>query len=122
MSAKRSYHLYVSDILRAMDVIEQYTAGITFEDFVKDQKTIDAVVWNVTVMGEASKRISRPLRQRYKDLPWADMAKMRDKISHAYFGINHEIVWNVIKERLPKIKPAFQIMLQDLAGDRLFPE
>jgi len=122
VSAKRSYGLYLSDMLRAIDGIERYTEGISFEEFVKDWKTIDAVIWNIAVIGEASKRTSKPLRQKYKALPWADMAKMRDKISHAYFGINHEIVWNVIKERLPTIKPTLQIMLEELAVDSLFKE
>lgn len=93
---------------------------MSFDDFLQDQKTRDAVVWNIAVIGEASKRIPKTLRQKYKDLPWTDMAKMRDKISHAYFGIRYEIVWNVIRGRLHEIKPMLQTMLTDLQEDSLF--
>lgn len=102
---KRDYTLFVKDILEAIEKIEDFIKGMNFHEFVKDDKTASAVVRKLEIIGEASKNIPNPIRQRYEGLPWNDMTRMRDKISHAYFGVDYEIVWKVIKERLPEIKP-----------------
>lgn len=114
MTKKRDYRLYVSDILKAITSIESFTEGMNFEDFLRDERTKSAVVWKISVIGEATKHLPRHLRQKYNHIPWNDMTKMRDKVSHAYFGIRYEIVWNVIKERLPNIKQMIQTMFTDL--------
>lgn len=83
-----------------------------FDEFVADDKTTSAVLRKLETIGEASKNVSRAIKQKY-DLPWQDMAKMRDKVSHAYFGVDYEIVWKVIKERLPEIKPVVRRILEE---------
>jgi uncharacterized protein with HEPN domain len=77
---------------------------MTFEDFVKDDKSSSAVIRKLEIIGEASKKVSPEIRKKYKKIPWGDMAKMRDKIVHFYFGVDHEIIWKVIKDRLPEIR------------------
>jgi len=72
------------------------------------------VVRKLEIIGEATKNIPKLIRQKYKELPWSDMAGMRDKIAHFYFGIDYEIVWKVIKERLPEIKPVIQKILNEM--------
>jgi uncharacterized protein with HEPN domain len=84
------------------------------KDFLADEKTKSAVVYKVENIGEASKHIPKTIRKKYKDLPWADMSKMRDKITHFYFGIDYEIVWTVIKKELPTIEPSITKILNDL--------
>ena len=68
----------------------------------------------IEIIGEAAKNIPKPLQAKYNELPWQDMAKLRDKISHFYFGVKYEIVWKVVKERLPEIKMDAGKMLKDL--------
>ena len=109
----RDYKLYVKDILDCIDKIEAFVEGMDFNTFVKDDKTSSAVVRKLEVIGEATKNIPKEIRQKYKELPWSDMAGMRDKVIHFYFGIDYEIVWKVIKERLPEIKPYIEKIIED---------
>jgi uncharacterized protein with HEPN domain len=112
---KRDFSLFIKDIVEAIDDIETFIGDMNFEAFSSDKKTRTAVAHAIEVIGEATKNIPASIRNKYKDLPWQDMAKMRDKISHFYFGINYEIVWKVVKERLPEIKLAAEKILNVLA-------
>ncbi len=111
---KRDYKLFVEDIVESIEKIEDFTKDMTMEEFLRDDKTTSAVITKIGIIGEAVKNIPKDIRQRYKDFPWSDMARMRDKIMHGYFGINYRIIWNVIKERLPEIKPAIEKILEDM--------
>ena len=110
---KRDYSLYLNDILDSILKIEEFVGSMGYEEFVEDDKTSSAVVRKVEIIGEASKNIPEEIRQKYKDVPWSDMAKTRDKITHFYFGIDYEIVWKVIKDRLPALKEQIKKMLGD---------
>jgi uncharacterized protein with HEPN domain len=85
-----------------------------FEQFCADEKTKTAVVKKLEILGEAAKNIPKAIRNKQKGLPWTDMAKMRDKLSHEYFGVRYDIVWKVIIEKLPGIKHSIEKMLNDL--------
>ena len=113
---KRNHKLFVKDILDCMEKIDEFIASMDFEKFMEDDKTKSAVVRKLEIIGEASKNIPKQIRQKYRELPWTDMAGMRDKIAHFYFGIDYLIVWEVIKERLPEIKPVIQKMLKEMEG------
>jgi len=78
---------------------------MNYEQFTADLKTQDAVVRNLEVIGEATKKLSRSLRNAHPQIPWKDMAGVRDKLIHEYFGVNYEIVWTIVKEELPSILP-----------------
>ncbi len=110
---KRDYSLFIKDILNSIDKIESFIEGMDFEEFMKDEKTKSAVVREIEVIGEATKRIPDSIRERHKDLPWVDMARMRDKVIHFYFGVDYEIVWRVVKDRLPEIKPLIIGILEE---------
>ena len=112
---KRDFSLFIKDILEAIDDIENFIADADFETFSADKKTRAAVVHEIEIIGEATKNIPASVRTKHKELPWKDMAKMRDKVTHFYFGVNYEIVWKVVKERLPAIKVAAKKILSDLA-------
>jgi uncharacterized protein with HEPN domain len=101
---KRDYTLYINDILECIKKIDEFVGDMAYDEFVEDDKTSSAVVRKLEIMGEAAKNIPREIRQKYKEIPWGDIAKMRDKIIHFYFGVDYEIVWMVIKERLPALK------------------
>jgi uncharacterized protein with HEPN domain len=111
---KRDYRLFVEDILDSIEKIEEFVADMNFDEFVNDDKTSSAVMRKLEIIGEATKNLPGYIRRKYKGLPWREMARMRDKITHGYFGINYRIVWNVIKERLPEIKPTILQILGDM--------
>lgn len=110
---KREYSLFLRDMLEAMERIEEFIGNMDFEEFVADDKTVSAVIRKLEIIGEASKNIPRSVQQKY-ELPWQDMAKTRDKVSHAYFGVDYEIVWKVIKEKLHEIKPIINQILEEI--------
>ena len=111
---KRDYRLYLEDMLEAMDKIERYTRGLTFEQFSGDDKTVDAVIRGFTILGEATKNIPSTLRTRYPDVPWKDIAGMRDKLVHEYFGIRYEVLWETIKKRLPTLRSLIEAILKEM--------
>jgi uncharacterized protein with HEPN domain len=107
----RSQKLYLRDIAEAMEAIEQFVEGMEIDNFMQDDKTASAVIRKFEIIGEAAKGISDDIKQRYSQVPWKEMAGMRDKLIHSYFQVNHEIVWLTIKNRIPGIKPMiYQIM------------
>lgn len=98
----------LTDIREAIRRINAYIAGFSFEQFMKDTKTQDAVIRNLEVIGEATKNLSSRLRRSYPDIPWKEMAGVRDKMIHHYFGINYDIVWTLAKEDLPQLLPQIE--------------
>lgn len=116
MSSKRRDADYLNDILEAMERIITYTSGLSYTQFMEDTRTQDAVLRNIEVIGEAVKRLSPPLRKRYPAVPWKDIAAMRDKVIHHYFGINYDIVWAVASEEVPKLRPTIQTILKQIKG------
>ncbi|ALM74147.1 HepT-like ribonuclease domain-containing protein [Thermococcus barophilus] len=100
----RNPYLYIGDILRSIEKIKRYTAGMSFGDFIRDEKTIDAVLRNLEVIGEAAKNVPEEIKQKYPQIPWKEIAGMRDRLIHAYFGVDLEIVWQTIISDLPKLE------------------
>ncbi|MGH9855593.1 MAG: HepT-like ribonuclease domain-containing protein, partial [Blastocatellia bacterium] len=94
---------FVSDIQEAIRRIEDYTAGVTYEGFLADTKTQDAVIRNLEIIGEATKNLSEELRTKRPNIPWKSMAGVRDKLIHHYFGVNLDIVWQVATAELPQV-------------------
>lgn len=110
----RDYKLFVKDIVEAIKDIDIFIGDMDYDEFLKDKKTQKAVVWQIHIIGEATKNVPESIREKYVKVPWRYMARIRDKIAHFYFGIDYEIVWNVIKEKLPGIKPEIDKILKDL--------
>ena len=110
----RDFTDYIRDILISIQDVEEFTTGITFEDFLKDKKTIKAVIRSLEVLGEASKKIPDEVRNRYPRVPWKRMAGMRDKLIHEYFGVDLEIVWNVAKKELPPVKSSIEELVREI--------
>lgn len=111
---RRIYSDYIKDILNSINETEEFVEGMGFKEFVADQKTVNAVIRSLEVLGEAAKNIPDSLRKEYPEIPWAKMAGMRDKLIHEYFGVDLEIVWQVIHKDLPPLKPHIKKVLQDL--------
>ena len=100
----RDMGLFIEDVLKSIINIEEFTKGLNKERFYKDNLRQSAVIRQLEIIGEAVKNISSSFRERYPHIPWKDIAGFRDILSHAYFGVNLERVWNIIEKDLPKLK------------------
>jgi uncharacterized protein with HEPN domain len=101
---KRDINLFISDILESINLIEEYTKNITEEELSKNKLTQDAIVRRFEIIGEAVKNIPNNFRDKHTNIPWREIAGLRDVLIHGYFGVNLIRVWKVIKEDLPKLK------------------
>ncbi len=97
----RQDQLYLEDIREAIQRVLSYVQGMTYAQFLVDVKTQDAVVRNIEILGEAAKNLSAESKARYPMVPWSALARTRDKLIHHYFGINLDVVWNIIEKDLP---------------------
>ena len=111
--SSRSDKDLLSDIQAVAQRIAAYTAGMTYDAFLGDTKTQDAVVRNLEIIGEATKNLSVELRAKYPDLPWKGMVGVRDRLIHDYFGVNLDIVWQIITAELPEVAVKVEAMKQD---------
>jgi uncharacterized protein with HEPN domain len=111
--SKRETRELLSDIREAIRRIELYTKGTDYQEFLKDIKVQDAVMRNLEIIGEAVKNIASDFKVRHKDIEWKNIAGMRDKIIHHYFGVNWDIVWDEIEEKLPRLKSRIESLLQE---------
>jgi uncharacterized protein with HEPN domain len=108
----RTYRMYLEDIQLAMNRIAEYIDGFTFSDFKKDYKTVDAVIRNFEIIGEASKKLPQDIKVKHPDIPWDEMYLLRNKVSHEYFGVDYEIIWDVAFNYLPGNKTQIDKILE----------
>lgn len=104
--------IFLFDIVKSIEEIERHTAGMSQADFLKDIKTQDAVIRRLEIIGEAVKNISPHFKSAYPRVLWQDIAGMRDILIHEYFGVDFDIVWDVVARNLPKLKKQIEKMLQ----------
>jgi uncharacterized protein with HEPN domain len=107
--------MYLEDLLLAMNRIGEYIEGLSFIDFKRDYKTVDAVIRNFEIIGEASRNLPDEVKEKYSEVPWAEMYLLRNKVSHEYFGIDYEIIWDVAFNYLPENKKQIEniLLLED---------
>jgi len=96
---------YINDLIEACEDILSFTKGMSYSDFAGDKKTVNAVIRSLEVIGEATKQLPMSFRDNYPDVPWKQMAGMRDKLIHEYFGIDKQMVWQVVEKHIPGILP-----------------
>lgn len=110
----RDRQLYLKDILAAMVAIEEFIGEIGFETFSADDKTASAVIRKLEIIGEATKNVPEEIRQNYPQVPWTQMAGMRDRLIHAYFGVDYSLVWETVKSQIPLLQPVIAQILKEL--------
>ena len=108
MKPRRVHVDYLHDILENTYKALDFVKGMTGDDFLQDEKTVFAVIRALEIVGEATKKIPDEIRAKYPDIPWREMAGMRDKMVHDYFGVNLMVVWKTIVEDLPVLKSRIQ--------------
>ena len=108
MSKGRELSDYFDDIITAITDTAEFTQGMSYEIFAADKKTVNAVIRCLEIIGEATKHIPISFRKKHPDLPWSNMAGMRDVLIHDYMGVDLKTVWKVAQERLPELKPLLE--------------
>ena len=103
--------IFIQHIIENVGNIESFSKDITKEEFSKDILRQNAIIRSIEVIGEAAKNLPSDFKKKHQTIPWKDIAGMRDKLIHNYFGVDLKIVWKVIKEDLPKLKKDIQGVL-----------
>jgi len=101
---RRDYLLFLEDILIAVEKIEKYTEGLSFEEFCSYEMAVDAVLRNLEVIGEAARNIPEEVKSRYQEVEWKEAVGFRNVLIHDYFGIDLESVWDTLKKNIPGLK------------------
>jgi uncharacterized protein with HEPN domain len=109
----RIFSEYLEDILDAISKIREFVGEMDYDSFSKDEKTTFAVVRALEIVGEASKHIPEDVRTAHSHLPWREMAGIRDKLIHDYFGVDLAVVWKTINEDLPALEPEIRSILSE---------
>lgn len=110
----RDWLFRINDIIEAGLAIQKYTEGIQYDDFIADRKTVDAVIKNFIVIGEAATHIPDEICEKYAEIPWQDMRAMRNFVVHEYFGVSDKILWDTIQLDLNAVMPK----LKEIATDK----
>ncbi len=107
----RNWKFRIEDIISSLDLISEYTTGVDYNTWLTDSKTIDAVIRNIEIIGEAASHIPIEIQERYSDIPWSQMKGMRNILIHEYFGVDTEILWQTVQEDLPLLKGKIRQLL-----------
>jgi len=111
--SERKWAFFLTDILERIDRVNSYLAGFTYEEFLQDGKTQDAVVRNLEVIGEAARFIPEDIRQRHPEVPWPQMIALRNRLIHGYFVVDYEIVWDIVTNELPALRKHLEEILEE---------
>ena len=110
----RDYKLYLRDLLEASERIQEYTKNMSLNDFERSNITIDAVVHNLEVIGEAARKLPLEIKARSPEIEWPKIVALRNILAHEYFGVNTQIVWDVVQNKLRPISDACRKLLESL--------
>jgi uncharacterized protein with HEPN domain len=103
--------MYLQDIADSCEKILRFTEGLAQFEFLQDKKTYDAVVRNLEIVGEAAKHMPPDIREKLPDIEWRKVAGLRDILIHAYFGIDDDILWDVVKNKVPQLAHTIRVFL-----------
>ena len=110
---ERSYIFFLEDIIISMDRIQEYISNHDLSSFKKSYITVDAVIRNFEIIGEAVKNVPQKLKSEHGEVPWDAMYRFRNRVSHEYFGIDYEIIWDIAVNYIPKNRIDIQKILDE---------
>lgn len=105
------FRLFLTDIRLACAKIGRYTSGLGFDAFIADEKTYDAVLRNLAIIGEAVKQVPQEVRALNPHIEWRKIARFRDIVIHHYFGIDNAIVWDVVQNKIPELQGQLETIM-----------
>ena len=108
----RDFEVYLQDILEAILKVQAYTAGMSQESFAADSKSVDAVLRNLEVIGEAARGVPESIRTTHPQVEWRKIAGLRDILIHHYFGVNLEIIWDILQNQLGRLEKDVRKILE----------
>ena len=111
----RNWRFRIQDMLNAARKIEGYVEGMTFEGFTKDERTFDAVIRQLTILGEAASHVPDEIVSRTPEIPWFEIRGMRNVVVHEYFGVNTAIVWKTAVKNIPELLPLLERLLKNIS-------
>ncbi|PIQ79318.1 MAG: DUF86 domain-containing protein [Parcubacteria group bacterium CG_4_9_14_0_2_um_filter_41_8] len=114
MREGREIKLYLRDICDSIDMIQSFIKGVSREEFIKLHEKQNAVIRKIEIIGEAVKQLPIEFRDQYPHIPWKEIAGMRDKLIHGYFGVDLDVVWDAVKKNLPKLKKEVEKLFDEI--------
>lgn len=114
----RSIEVYLNDMLHACEKVSRFTAEGTFASFRDDERTVDAVLRNLEIIGEAARQIPEPFRKLHERIDWRRLTAMRNLLIHNYSGIDLDIVWDIVRNKIPVLNQALR-QVRDESADRM---
>lgn len=114
----REYQFYLEDILASCNKIVRFTKQMNLDQFKLDEKTYDAVIRNLEIIGEAAKHIPTEIQLLMPDIEWRKAAGLRDMLAHAYFGIDNVILWDIVQNKVPELRESIQSLLSLLKNEQ----
>ena len=115
----RTVEILLGDILEASELLDEYTRGLSYEQFCANTEKQDAVARRIEIIGEAVKRLPQELRDQYADIPWREIAGARDVLIHEYFRIDLELAWEMVRDDVPAFAARIREIVKDLGEERL---
>lgn len=109
---KKDDIVYLRHILDAIFRIEEYTKGVRYDDFMNNNLVQAGVMREIEIIGEATKRLSKEIREKYPDIPWRKMSGMIDKRIHDYFGVNIDAIWDTVEKDIPSLKNSIKNLIE----------
>lgn len=108
----RDLSLYLNDIIKSINKIQRYTSKMDYESFTNDEQTIDAVIFNLQIIGESVKNIPLEVKNKYPQIEWRKIAGLRDIIAHAYFTLDNKIVWDIVQSKISDLEQVVRQILE----------
>ncbi len=109
---RRGYRLYLEDILESVNSIQRYADTLSYEELTRDKMRVDAIIRNFEIIGEAAGKIPQEVREKYPTLEWRKISDFRNILVHEYFQIDLEILWDIIKNKIPELKSQIESIIE----------